>query len=193
MRSLIPFMVLLAILAFSAACEKKPEKKPLELNPEFSVNVMPVPDFWPREKFDWPEDPHERQVYQQAWAEHGTPDFFRQVHTFDGRIVRPIELEEGHTLISRRPSAVWEWVYLEDEKLLKFRGAKMEVEELPDTVRVVCEYGDPNEIKTFELTDQEEKTVFIYYNHGMKFEFVDGVEIDRQKISEPIPGAIYLR
>ncbi|MDK2970974.1 MAG: hypothetical protein PWP23_729 [Candidatus Sumerlaeota bacterium] len=184
--------VLMVALALALACEKGPEDKPVTLDPQFSVNVMAVPTFWPREDMDWPEEPHERVVQENVYREYGRPDYFRNVHTFDRRIVLPIELEEGHVLAGRRPKALTQWIYIDEGKVLTFDGGKFEESELTDEVRTVCTYGDPQDIKRFDRPEFEQVS-YLYYDQGLEIVFIDGKKSREKRISAPVPGAGRMR
>jgi hypothetical protein len=184
-RPVAAAIVVLA-LAGGAGCSKKPHKQPLAPSEKFSVNVVPTPAFWPRDKFDWPENPAERRAREEAWATHGTPDYIRFVHTVDRRIIRPLEIAEGHTLPGRLPEADTEWVYFADKKVVSFSGTKVTERPLDDMLSTVCLYGDPNEVKTFTIAGGERKT-FTYYNHGRTFTFADDKIISTQE-HPPMPG-----
>ncbi len=174
-----------------SGCTTPPEKKPLATDPEFSVNVIPVPEFWPREKLDWPEDEEIRRIRKDAWGTHGTPDFIRTLFTFDNRIVRPIELAEGIVLSGARPRPAEEWVYISDGKVVRFEGRKVIEEDLRDDVKTVCTHGDPMAVKDFDMGDFIQ-TSFFYYNVGKEFVYVDGKLIDTRSFA-PAPGAENMR
>ncbi|MBX3728183.1 MAG: hypothetical protein KF858_03280 [Candidatus Sumerlaeia bacterium] len=182
----------LTLTVAMVGCNRGPEKKRLEMDPRFSVNVMPVPSFWPRPNMDWPKEPLERVAHQRAWVEYGTPDFIRKVFTFDDRIVRPIELEERHTLIGKRPTPLMQWIYLDRGITVTFNGPRYEEGKLSDQLRVVCLHGDPNDIKEFPRPEFTQ-TSFYYHNHGLEFVFIDGVQTRRIRLSDPIHGATELR
>ena len=185
-RILAPLLgVLLVVLG---GCEKKPEEKPLEIDQKFSVNVIPIPHYWPREKFDWPTSPVERNIRQEAWAKYGTPDFLRRIYTFDNRIVRPLELSEGHVLAGKRPVPLDQWVYIEEDRTITFTGPRMELGTIPDQIRIVCLNGDPNEVKEFPRADFT-MVSFFYYNQGKEYVFMDGKLWKEVRHSDPIYGA----
>ncbi len=188
-RILVLLPIVVAVLLGCGS--RKPEKKPLAMDPEFSLNVMPVPDFWPRDKFDWPEDEEARRIRKEAWGTHGTPDFIRFVYTFDNRIVRSLELAEGMVLSGARPKPAQEWIYIADGKTVRFEGRKVHEEKLTDDVKTVCTYGDPMAIKEFDMGDYVQ-TSFYYYNVGKEFVFVDRRLTDTRMFAIA-PGAENMR
>jgi len=192
-RSLVLAVSAAALCAFVAGCGKhKPaHKRPLEADPTFSLNVVPVPEFWPREKFDWPKNEEMRRIRKDAWARYGTPEFIRKVYTFDGRIVRPSELEEGHVLVGARPTPVDEWIYIDEKIRVRFEGREVKESPLTDEIETVCMHGDPVAIKDFDMGDFNQRS-FYYYNVGKEFVFVDGRKTDERTFATA-PGAERMR
>ena len=176
--------VLLAASVFLTACGgKEPVLKP---DPDFSVNVMAVPEWWPREELDWPEDAARRQVEQDAWARYGTPEFLRFVYTVDRRIVKPSESLEGHRMAGTQGKPDIEWIYVNDEIILSFNKGKAVERPLDDRLRTVVLYGDPNEIKRWPELGVE-RTSFTYYDHGKTFSFAGDKLMDTYDF-KPMPG-----
>lgn len=178
-------LFLLGTSLLATACGKK--EPALEPDPEFSINVMVVPDFWPREEIDWPEDETLRRVQQEAWARYGTPDFLRFVYTVDRRIVKPSEAVEGHRMSGRRGSKPEdEWVYFDQGIVLRFKGTEVIERPLDDMLKTIVLYGDPNEIKRWPELGVE-RTSFTYYDHGKTFNFGGGKLTDTYEF-KPMPG-----
>ncbi|MEQ8820285.1 MAG: hypothetical protein RLY93_08565 [Sumerlaeia bacterium] len=175
-------LLLAALIAFlGAGCGKKK----LEPDIDFSINVMPVPQWWPREDKDWPEIPAAREAQQQVWAERGTPDYFRIVYTADRRIVRQPELGTGR-MAGKKDQVELEWIYFEDGEVISFAGPKVKERDIDDQLRTVCKYGDPSEIKTWPEVGVE-RSSFTYYDHGKTFYFVDGALTDTYEF-KPMAG-----
>jgi len=177
--SLMP-LVCLPMLACGG---KKPT--PITFDSDFSVNISPVPSFWPREEVDWPEDELQRKVMQQAWVDYGNPDYFWFVHTTDRRIIRQSELQEGHLLAGRREKPLLDWVFIDRDLVVSFDGPKAVELPLTKRVRTVCLYGDPNEIRESRGPDGRMRTFWTYYNHGKIFQF-DGDLIVDEKVFTPM-------
>lgn len=191
---LVPLVVVvLAAGVLLGGCSRNPKKQPLKLDQRFSVNVIKVPEYWPREKLDWSRDAQQRAVQQETYARYGRPDFIRRVYTFDNRIVRPGELGPHSVLMGQRPEPLSQWLYLDQKIAVTFQGgAKHEVIDLPDQVRIVALHGDPNDIKNFPV-DGIERTSFYYYNHGREFVFVNGVLTQTKNLGAGMPAATELR
>lgn len=181
-------------LALAAGCgkQKPAHKRPLEPDASFSLNVIAVPDFWPREKFDWPKDEELRRIRKDAWGRYGTPDFIRKVFTHDGRIVRASELVEGHVMAGARQKPLDEWVYLDEKIRVRFENREVVEEPLTDEIKTVCTYGDPVAIKEFDMGEYTQHS-FYYYNIGKEFVFVDGRLTDTRTFFGTAPGAETMR
>ncbi len=167
---LIGSLLVVTGIATTGCGEKKPEKLPLTADPIFSVNVIPVPAFWPRENFDWSEDENLRILEKSTYEEYGAPDYIRLVHTFDRRIVREAELLKDVVLAGRRPKPIYEWIYMDRKLVLQFNGPQVVEAPLTDKLKIVCEYGDPVAVRNFNV-DGIPLTSFYYYNHGKEFVF----------------------
>lgn len=146
-RLLLALLVgLLPVLLVS--CNKN--KRKIAPDPEYSLNVMPVPEFWPREEQDWPKDPVAARVQQDYLAEHGRPDFFRVVWRPDRRIIRHFEMMDA---IERKGAGLaaapeLEWIYLEGDTVVRFYPRRHEARELDHRLLTHCVYGDPHEVKS---------------------------------------------
>lgn len=187
---LLPRVAALALLAglvlLSASCKRGPEKKALALKTNFSVNVMPTPSFWPRDR-DWDENPEVRGVQEAAWREHGTPDYLWWVHTVNREPIHRAQLEEGRLIPGRRSSILIDWVYLEDEKILSFSGPKVTEHRLTDKIETMCLYGDPNEVRQHQDAVGVKREIWLYYNHGKQVTFIDG-QIETTKDFSAMPA-----
>lgn len=173
---------LCALLVGAWGCSKKPELKP---DPTFSMNVMVVPEWWPREELDWPKDPDLAQVQQDALQERGRPDYIRMVWTRDRRILRQSELAEKARLRGGLPKPEMEWVYLEKGQVVRFKGTKVLEEPLNDELRAVCEFGDPNDTKDFDEKGRH-KQIWTFRDNGKILYFEDGKRVQTQDIP-PMP------
>lgn len=186
------FGIALALLIVVSGCERGPEDKDIALDPTYSINVVAVPPFWPRDDRDWSDNPTIAEIQKETWAREGNPDYLRTVYTHEDRIVHPTELSEGNVLVGRRSANLTEWVYLDEKKVIRFDGANVTESELTDPVRIVCLYGDPNDIKRFEKEAFTE-TQFFYINHGKIFVFVDGKLQEERNLGTSAPGMTRLR
>jgi hypothetical protein len=174
------FLVYALILGLSSlasiGCQTKDaEKLPLAVDPAYSVNVVQVPEYWPREEIDWPALEPSRSLHQEAHDLHGEPDFIRLVYTFDNRFVRPIELEEKHIMSARRPAPLTEWVYIDQEKVIRFEGTRFVEDKISDELRMICLHGDPTQFHEAKESDGTIRRTYTYLNLGKEFTFYDGV------------------
>ncbi len=174
-RTSVSLLVLIVSSLLVLGCgSKNPEDLPLEVNPLYSVNIVPVPDFWPREKIDWPIKEPQRSLHQEAWAVHGTPDYIRLVYTFDDRFVRPIELEENHTMIGKRPGPLTEWIYLDQDKVIRFESSRYVEKPVSEELRMICTHGDPTQFHEAREADGTVRRTYTYLNLGKEFTYIDG-------------------
>lgn len=187
-RLLLIVLLLGAVLAPVSGCKRKR----LRPDPAFSLNVMTVPEWWPREKKDWPKDPAEARVMKEALDANGRPDYLRIVWNRDRRLVRQGEMVRAIQRGGRGLTPPeFEWVYFDDNKVIRFFPRRAETRELDDRLKTVCNYGDPNEIKTLSDAMNREMDIFTYYEQGKliyfdratgrtikedKFQAIDGFE-----------------
>lgn len=188
----VAVVCLLAIASAGlVACGGK-NRKPIDINPDYSVNVIPVPEFWPREDIDWAEEPAKRAVQEEVYARLGRPDFFRKVYTFDNRIIRPQELSPYAVLMGQRPTPLFHWVYIDLDKVITFTGETYKEEEISDQLRTVALHGDPNDIKNFPV-DGIQRTSYYYFNHGKEFVFVNGTLTEERALGTAMPAHTRIR
>lgn len=182
LRLLFACIALLA--AFGAAsCNKNKQK--LAPDPEFSINVMEVPEFWPREDKDWPKDEDKRLVMEGTLADRGRPDFFRVVWTADRRIVRQREMVDALEKKGQGLTAPeLEWIYADDGKIVRFHKDKAEVRDMDDRLATICTLGDPNDVKVRRDAAGTNTEIFTYYNTGqiMYFEQKTGLRLREDQV-----------
>lgn len=169
MRTLFSALTVVLLLLV-AGCRE--EEKIFAPDPEFSINVWKAPEWWPREDKDWPVDPVEARIQQDALAEYGRPQFFRAIWRTDRRVVTQAEMRE---LIEKKSSVLeggeTEWIYLEDRKVLRFHPRRLEERPLDDRLRVLCLNGDPEQIRLTKAPDGRTLETYTYYSTGMMYRF----------------------
>ncbi|MGF1572132.1 MAG: hypothetical protein ACFCU1_03600 [Sumerlaeia bacterium] len=184
----VSLIMLFSIIAMGG-CERGPEKKPIEFDPNYSVNTVPTPYFWPREKMDWPKNELDKSIRQTTYQNYGKPDYLRNVYTVDRRVVRPKDLLEGIQLPGKKSSITIEWIYLEEELVIEFDGPRVIEHELDDLLRTVCIYGDPGIVRDHVQANGDINQVYLYYNHGKEFTFNGTKLIKERTLSSTLPGA----
>lgn len=164
-----------AIVLTTAACNNKPKPKVSGLDTTFSWNIATVGDEWPDEEKSWSENPNIARHQQRIYEEMGTPDFFWVYWRPDGSPLTSREIEtqswiyrdsKNHPL-KKQPDLGW--IYLADDKLIRFRNSGPEEIELTDMVRTICDLGDPHEIK-----DINDEIIYQYYDEGKIFYYRNG-------------------
>ncbi len=181
----------LCSLLLLVACGK--EKQKIAPEPDFSINVMDVPEFWPREDKDWPKDEEKRLVMEGTYAEMGRPEFFRVIWTPDRRIMRQREmvemLDQKGRGLNKTPEL--EWIYLEKGKIVRFTQTEAQLRDLDDRTLTLCRLGDPNDVKIRRDAEERNVEIYAYYNTGQIFYFDQktGKQIREDQVS-PTPGYI---
>ncbi len=182
------FSVALAATLAISACNKK-DKDPLRkwIDPTFSMNVVPVPMDWPKEERDWHDTPRIAAYQQRLYEEKGAPDYFYLYWRRDGKPLTAREFtmdswvhrnDEDRSPMNNLPDRGW--IYLDDDAIYRFQRNGPEKKPLPDTIRLITEYGDPHEIK--ESTDPagQPHTIYQYYDEGKIFYFREGKKYKEQ-------------
>lgn len=177
------------LVIFSLGCSKGPEKKPITFDVAYSVNTVPVPAFWPREKMDWPKNELEKSVRRSVYETYGKPDYLRSVYTIDRRVIRPKDLEEGIQLPGKKSSPTIEWVYFDEKIAIEFDGPRFVEHELDDVLKTVCVYGDAGVVRDHTQADGRVFQVYTYYNHGKEFTFDGNKLVKERTLTGSIPGA----
>lgn len=192
MRNRLPLILLLLAVALplvTAGCNRTPKKRVLVPDHQFSVNLVSVPPDWPDEDKDWPDDVDMALRQQRTYERHGPPDFFRIRWNRDGRIIPQGELQQKLMADRQRDlekymkelSLEHEWVYVDKGKIFRFQRSGVEERELPDTIRILSEFGDPADIK--ETRDVGGPvTVYTYYDRGKLFSFREGTLFREENI-----------
>jgi hypothetical protein len=189
-RRLLGLCVACLLLA-AVGCKKDKDK--LVPDPDFSINVMGTPAFWPREDKDFPADEDGRLVMEATLEDWGRPEVLRVIWTPDRRIMRQREMVES---LERDGAGLqkpeFEWVYIDKMKVLRFRNNKVEERDLDARLLKVCEQGDPNEVKIRK--DPQTGLIvetFIYYGTGqiLYFDQQSGALIREDQVT-PTPGMV---
>lgn len=172
-------------------------KSKMNVKPDWnhSINVVAVPVTWPDEKKDWPKDEQMARLQQKAYEEYGPPDYFRVRWNKNGKLMRQAELESILITEKRKRDRYFrsqelpvDWIYINERRVLKFDRRKgTDEEELRDDLRIVCEYGDPQDIKDTVDINREKNTIFHYFNSGQIFYFKSG-ELYKEETVTPVPG-----
>ncbi|MDX2176864.1 MAG: hypothetical protein SF028_10375 [Candidatus Sumerlaeia bacterium] len=182
----MPRALLLILLAAAMALGCGKDEPKLAPDPEFSINVLETPSWWPREEKDWPGNPIEARLMEDTLAERGRPDFLRVVWTRDRRIVRQSDMISALSADGRglKDATEFEWVYLDDEEVVRFKAAETEVRPLDGRLRAVCLYGDPQAFKSGKDPLGRERETYFYYDRGKIFYFLadDGTQVGEDTI-----------
>jgi hypothetical protein len=144
----------------------------------FSVNIIAVPADWPIEDEDWPEDIDMALRQQRAYEKYGKPEFFRVRWNREGRVISRTELQQRMNAQKERKvdrflkalDAEREWLYRERNLLLRFHKDRVEERPLPDTLRILCDFGDPHEV-TQTADALGPLVVYRYFDRGKVFYF----------------------
>jgi hypothetical protein len=189
MKRLLAGLLMALGIALLAGCKDDPKLAP---NSDFSINVIPTPNWWPREDKDWNADPSIARMQQDYIAEHGKPEAIRVIWTRDRSLMRQGELADRvrknrNRMVDTPPEL--EWIYLERGKVVRFLRDRLEERDLDDRLRAVALYGDPNEWKVTRDAAGRDIETHIYYNEGLLMTFLvsDGSKV-REERFQPVTG-----
>ncbi len=190
-RSCAAAVAALCFTLILASCGR--EKQKLAPDPNFSINVMEVPEFWPREDKDWPKDEEKRLAMEGTYAEMGRPDSFRVIWTPDRRIMRQREmvemLDQKGRGLNKTPEL--EWIYIDKGKIVRFTPKEAQARDLDDRTLTLCRLGDPNDVKVRRDPDGRNVEIYTYYNTGqiIYFDQKSGKQLKEDQVA-PTPGFI---
>jgi hypothetical protein len=188
-RGLAMAMVALVGLMMIPGCGSKGRRIKPDIT--FSYNVVATPADWPNEKKDWPKDPRMAAFQQAVYEEHGAPDFFRILYDRSGRVVTQRELKEKAWVQRNNKQArldtEFEWIYLDKKLTYRFEARGPIKADLPDNIRILCEYGDPMEMKTTIDINKRNLVIYQYYDRGKIFYFHEG-KLDKEEDITAMPG-----
>lgn len=166
-RLLVPVGCLLLLIAF-AGC-KKP--KTIEVDRRFSMNVLKTPYWYPDE--DTVLTAAERDVHDRF----GGPDYIRFWWLDDGTFINSSDLsgkdaEEIQGQLDRMKKS---WIYTEDKREIVFlsNGTSWREEKLSEKVRLICQYGDPQQSRPVVREGHTHET-WIWMENGLQVELIDG-------------------
>ncbi|MGI8908323.1 MAG: hypothetical protein ACR2IE_17765 [Candidatus Sumerlaeaceae bacterium] len=158
--------VAIVCFGFLVACDQD-----IEINPEFSVNIFKPGPKWPNVKKLAAEQ-------REAYEKFGKPDCFHVYWSPTGEIMPRRELEKQ--LKGKKPKTVppFSWVYLRTNKEVVFPGGGRANEQpLPETVRIVAENGDPEDVSQ----EGGGITQWMFYSTGKIYKISQGRVIERKE------------
>jgi hypothetical protein len=165
-RSALLHLLVLAIsFGLLVACDQD-----VEIKPEFSVNIFKPGPSWPNVKKLTPE---QRQLFEK----YGKPDCFHVYWTSDGAIQPRAELEKS--MKGKKPKTIppYSWVYLATNKEIVFPpGGKPREQPLPETVKIVAENGDPEDVRQ----DQPGVTQWMFFSTGKIYKIANNRVIEKK-------------
>ncbi|NQU42995.1 hypothetical protein HQ520_06905 [bacterium] len=185
-RRLGGFLAVLGIAGLSMGCGlfRKEPGIGYSMESRFSVNVAMAQPGIPKDLERFPAN--QRHVLE----ERGVPDFIH-LRWVPGKDV----VEEGrvyHMKTAHRGKLEprdKSWIYLAKDLEVLFEGeTEFREEPLSDKMRVICEYGDPQDIR-YNSSGQTQIVNWRYYSEGIIFRFQDEklIETDRSSL-RPIPN-----
>jgi len=172
MKRFYPFLLFLIVGFWVSACQKRQE---ILLNMSFSVNVaQPGPTF--------PKMENLVESKKQAYDLYGRPDFIRLWWTRDGYPKRFLEVDR---LLNQEPQSIYalrhSWIYLDQEVEVIFDSGKTFHEvPLTDKVRMLCRYGDPEDVKSLTSGEGTPEETWHYYSLGLILRFRGDTIISKQ-------------
>ncbi|MBI1785173.1 hypothetical protein HYR69_08515 [Candidatus Sumerlaeota bacterium] len=188
------------VLAPLGGCRHNPNS--IEIDNRFSYNVARVPSWYPPQaKVSFrrktasfltfglvsaappavsPLTPAEQDVMDRM----GRPDFIHFWWTPDGTFITSSDLAGKNLDIGEELKLTKRtWVYLKDKSEIEFHndGSRYDVHPLTPKLELICTYGDPTQ-KTPPKPDKGGRMheTWEWLEHGLRIEFVDGVELKRE-------------
>ncbi len=181
-----------AMLAIGCA-SKQAGPRPVVPDPLFSYNVAKVPKNFPLENRDWSEDERIASHQQAVHAKHGSPDFFWLQWNRDGRLMTKQDfrteswVRRGEKDVAKRQPPSIAWIYLDDGLSYEFKASGAQEKPLTDMLRIVCDYGDPGELKDVKDALGEPSVIMQYYEEGKIFYFKEGKKTSEENVQR-MPG-----
>lgn len=178
-KTALALLVLLLLLAAASACSRN--KPGYKIFPEVSVNVGKIDP-------GWPSDMSKLSLAEQEMIRlRGRPEF---IHVW---YIPGVEMVDKMTIrrLDPKTNKQLSWVYLSrDEEIIFLDQVNFEIRPLSHRIKLICQVGDPQEIR--RLPDAEGRLVeqFRYYNLGRIVTFIDGMQV-REEYTAPLPH--YLR
>ncbi len=175
--------VIVGWASFAAAgCSRN--KRVVELDTYFSYNVAEVPV--------WFEDPEiVRGVAEsEVLVRRGRPDYIRFWWRRDGALITSSDLSGKHHRVPQELTLINKsWVYLGEDEEVVFvnEGRSYKTEPLTETLKLVCEYGDPGDKSPPIYRDGARRETWLWYDHGFLVELRDGKVVDKKYF--PASGA----
>lgn len=157
--SALQILLLAAAVFMLAGCEKDD----VNIDPDFSINVCQPGPKWPNPKNLTP-------AQKEVLDKYGKPDFFHVWWTPDGQYRTRTDFVKEQREGKKRPIPPYSYVYLRLNKDICFRGSDYQVLPVSDQLRVVCQLGDPEDIRTMESGVLQ----WMYYSAGKLYKFGRG-------------------
>ncbi len=172
MRTCSTAVIFISILA----CGCSLQDKHFRISPQFSVNLA-VPSE------EWADSDTFTSAEQAVFEQFGKPNFIRIWWDENGRIKTYLEVDRD---ISSRLYREKEksWIYKNDEKEIIFPDANnFEVLPLSPKLKILCQYGDPENRKiNEEVSTSKQVEVWQYYTLGKIFTFWDNILVKEQTV-----------
>lgn len=139
------------------------------LNPDFSVNMFTPGPKWPKVK---KLSAAEKEIYER----YGKPDAFRVLWNPTGKLRSRMEVSSDFNAKKIKSMPPFTWVYVKQGKEIAFKGAGYEELPLTDEVRLLVEYGDPEDVK--EIFNGV--TQWMFYGAGKLFKLSNGKIVEQK-------------
>ncbi len=129
-------------------------------------------------------DPAQTEVIERI----GVPDYIRFWWLRDGSPITSHDLsgKTNEDLEMDFNTMKQTWIFYDREEEVHFtrNGASYEVRDLPELIKLICDYGDPGEVKVHGMNNAGQlRETWIWIDHGLKVTLLDKVEVDRDYIT----------
>jgi len=170
-------LVLLLPLLLGLVVTNGCAKPKLEIDPDYSWNLVRPQEEWPGEKPEEILKPAELE----AFAVYGRPDAIRIIYDASGRIITRTEVDTK--FVGKKAKKIEDfqrsYVYaVKRVEVVMHPSGEIEEKPLNDQLRIVYENGDPESRTSRPNSTQE---TWVYYSLGRRFLFLDGELIGEEK------------
>jgi len=169
----IKLIGLILPIFFVASCK---DKEDLSIDPDFSINLATP-------KKNWPHLKKISEGEKNALKKYGRPDFVRIWWNKKGRILTAKEL--GDSFKKNKISELHKsWIYLEPpSEIIFYLDGSFKETKLCDKLKIIGDYGDPEDIKTSSDTTGSKCEIWTYYSAGYHFKFIDDNLVSTQEFT----------
>jgi len=174
MKKYLPFLILCLLLAALMMLPACREEQGINLDLNFSVNVANPEKNFPN--LEAIADSKKDVFYQ-----YGRPDFIRLWWTSDGKPQRYLDVDTRLRDPRVKNNLNQSWIYLKNNAEFIFDSSE-QYRQIPltDKTLIICQYGDPEDVKEVTALDGALEETWNYFSRGVILRFRDDKIVHRQ-------------